>query len=125
MGNEPSPVADSEEHQVSEKVEDTEETEASETVAEQIEEVTTQPVEPESPGNEGQEDQNSKGNAMLELPIYFGIAQVGEVYENMKTVAENAGEEVKIKADDIESIDAAALQLLLVFIKQLKLMVSK
>jgi len=54
---------------------------------------------------------------MLDLPLYFGIAQVAEVYAQMQELLVLETECIKIQAEDIESIDASAIQLLVVFVK--------
>ncbi len=65
-------------------------------------------------------DADSKESLMLDLPLYFGIAQVAEVYEQMKEMVESNAATVEIQAEDIESIDASAIQLLIVFVIALK-----
>lgn len=52
---------------------------------------------------------------MIDLPIYFGIAQVSDVCTRMKEILENSDNTIEIKAEDIESVDAAAIQLLIAF----------
>lgn len=57
-------------------------------------------------------------NTMLDLPSYFGIAQVSTVYEEMQLILALKIDEIEINAADIESIDTAAIQLLIVFVDQ-------
>lgn len=64
------------------------------------------------------ESEKSEDENMLDLPVYFGIAQVADVYQQMKSIIESDSNAIDIKAGDIESIDTAALQLLSAFIKQ-------
>ena len=64
-------------------------------------------------------DKKTTGDSnMMELPMYFGIAQVAEVHEQLKQLMQQGSEQIEIKADDIENIDTAAIQLLLSLIKQ-------
>ena len=79
---------------------------------EAVEEVVEEEVQVEP---EAEED-----SKMLDLPVYFGIAQVAEVYQKMQPLVESSDDPVEIKADDVESVDTAALQLLLGFVKQLE-----
>ena len=63
---------------------------------------------------------NNESVNVLELPVYFGIAQVEEMHKSMKVIIEQGVDTVEVKADDNESIDAAALQLLIVFFQHMK-----
>ncbi len=60
-------------------------------------------------------DSKEEVESMIDLPIYFGIAQVADVYSQMQSVLEQDSNTIEIKAEDIESIDAAAIQLLIAF----------
>lgn len=61
----------------------------------------------------------STGEAsVLNLPAYFGIAQVAEVRQGMLDMLGGAPEHVFINVDEIESIDTAAIQLLIAFVRE-------
>jgi ABC-type transporter Mla MlaB component len=68
-----------------------------------------------------QEEEVMSEQTIFELPPYFGIAQVAVTKESMQAFLQNSTEEIEIEAEDVESIDTAALQLLLSFIKEAKL----
>lgn len=85
-----------------------------ETVEAVIEETTIE--EPEAQIEKG----DSKEINMLDLPLYFGIAQVAEVYTQMQEILASDTGSIEIQAEDIESIDASAVQLLLVFVNAAK-----
>ena len=57
---------------------------------------------------------------VFELPPYFGIAQVAATKESMQSFLQSSGGEIEIQAEDVDSIDTAALQLLISFIKEAK-----
>lgn len=57
---------------------------------------------------------------IFELPPYFGIAQVASIKEAMQSFLKNSTDEIEIEAEGVESIDTAALQLLISFVKQAK-----
>ena len=77
------------------------------------------PDEIESVVEETQEDAMSE-QTIFELPPYFGIAQVAETKESMQSFLQSSGDEIEIEAEDVDSIDTAALQLLTSFIKEAK-----
>ena len=101
-----------------------------ESVAEVQNEAVEEPVpvdeelvqEPETPNDEAlAEAQEAEGvTNMLDLPSYFGIAQVAEVHQQMLTLLNSDQDNLEILAKDVESIDAAALQLLAAFVKSAK-----
>jgi len=66
------------------------------------------------------ENGDSKEINMLDLPLYFGIAQVAEVYAQMQEILASDIDCIEIQAEDIESIDASAVQLLVVFVNAAK-----
>lgn len=71
-----------------------------------VEDTITEPVETLTSG----------GTAMFELPIYFGIAQVSEVKDDLNKLMAKSSEKIALNGSDIESIDTAAIQLLISFV---------
>jgi len=97
-------------------VEEIEEVEAVEEIRSEIEIKETDFSE----SNDCAEQSDSKEIMMLDLPLYFGIAQVADVYIQMQEVLESDMTNIEIQAEDIESIDAAAIQLLVAFVNAAK-----
>ena len=63
------------------------------------------------------EVENTEENEMFELPLYFGIAQVADVRGQMESLLNSEVDELEIKCEEIESIDTAAIQLLIAFVQ--------
>ena len=51
----------------------------------------------------------------IDLPAYFGIAQVAECKQQMDQVLKSGDSELLVNVDELESIDTAAVQLLVGF----------
>jgi ABC-type transporter Mla MlaB component len=59
-----------------------------------------------------------KDNQVLRLPVFFGIAQASDICSQMRNILSSGCSVVEIAANDVESIDAAGLQLMVAFSKQ-------
>jgi len=57
-------------------------------------------------------------NSTLSLPAYFGIAQSSDVCGEMRKILSSGTKKVEIAGGEVETFDAAALQLLMAFNKQ-------
>jgi len=55
---------------------------------------------------------------MLDLTSHFGISRVADIYPQMQSLISSSSETLKISGGDIESVDTAALQLLLAFVAE-------
>lgn len=68
--------------------------------------------------NDDQKGGVMSDNTIFEVPPYFGIAQVIETKESMASILNDSADQLLLEAEDVESIDTAALQLLVSFVKK-------
>lgn len=84
----------------------------------EIEAIESDEVEPVVKKTQEEEIMNEQ--TIFKLPPYFSIAQVDSVKKSMQSFLQASGEEIEIESEDVESIDTAALQLLISFIKEVR-----